>query len=108
MRPGDPQPPDDEDAKARIFSETSLAPVFELNRLFLDALVDASFRPASEVRPRLASTLHRPLAQLTSALLQLQTICARADPPATTCTDRESTMVARIQGGRYCGRSSAF
>lgn len=67
MRLGDPQRPDDDDAKARIFGETSLAPVFELNRLFLDALVDASFRPASEVQPRLASTLQRPLAQLTSA-----------------------------------------
>ena len=67
MRPEDPQRPDDEDAKARIFGGASLAPVFELNRLFLDALVDASFRPASEVRPRLASALQRPLAQLTPA-----------------------------------------
>ena len=65
MRLGDLHRPDDEDTGARIFSETSLAPVFELNRLLLDALVDASFRPASEVRPRLVSTLQGPLTQLT-------------------------------------------
>ena len=54
MRLGDPWRPDDEDAKPRIFSETSLAPMFELNRLLIDALVEAASRPAFEVRPRLA------------------------------------------------------
>lgn len=65
MRLGDPWRPDDEDAKPRIFSETSLAPVFELNRLLIDALVEAASRPAFEVRSRLASTLQTPWAHLT-------------------------------------------
>jgi integrase len=43
------------DARPRLFSETSLAPVFELNRLFLDALIEAAARPASEARPRAAA-----------------------------------------------------
>jgi hypothetical protein len=63
----EPWRPEDADAKPRLFSETSLAPVFELNRLFLDALIEAAARPASEARPRLASTLQQPLTQLTSA-----------------------------------------
>jgi len=67
MRLGDPGQSDGEDATPRTFSEASLAPVFELNRLFFDALVEAACRPASEVGPRLASTLQGPLLQLTSA-----------------------------------------
>ena len=68
MTSREPWRPDDADTKPHLFSEPSLAPVFELNRLFLDALVEAAARPASEARPRLASTLQQPLTQLTSAV----------------------------------------
>jgi hypothetical protein len=67
MTPRESWRPDDTETRPRLFSEASLAPVSELNNLFVEALIDAATRPAAEVRPRLASALHQSLTQLTSA-----------------------------------------
>jgi hypothetical protein len=75
MTSREPWRPDDADSSPRLFSETSLAPVFELNHLFLDALIEEASRPTSETRPRLASTLQQPLTQLTSTALDRLARC---------------------------------
>ncbi len=53
-----------EDTGLSGFSESALAPVFELNGFFLEVLADAASRPASEVRPGLAVALKASLSRL--------------------------------------------
>ena len=56
-----------EDGAGRAFSESGLAPVYELNRFLLDVLLDIASRPSREIRSRLSVALKAPLGQLTDA-----------------------------------------